>query len=532
MVNKWFCVANRAERPDHDRGIASFLYTMYRGGMTTKPKIKRKPAKDNPWYQFLKTTLEIDKSHGKPRGWYWFGAFKVLSNVDLVLMQEKLPKEHPLKSKTFHRSSLVPELNDAVLLLKNALNIIGDIEEINFSNLSFDDEPSNFSGLIFPIKVSFAKTKFSNHAGFGYAIFCKEADFIHAEFLEIADFHNAIFSAALSHSSSEFSYAIFSDSAIFIETNFHGSATFKETIFSNHAVFNNAKFFFYTFFNNAKFFEFADFRDTTFSSLAGLSEAVFSDTVLFTNAKFIIGVDFNKVVFSASVDFINVKFNRTGDFINTTFSSFAQFNRATLESANFSSAKFEKVVPHFYDTKISADIIWELNYDYWPPLENHTEEEVEKNYTQLVKQNQNAYENLAYHMEGLDKYHDQHFFFRQEMRCRRQFENFFIRFPYVAYDVLSDYGYSIGWAFSWWALHILLGTAFIWAVTKNALCAFPVSFANAHGFLPFHKGSLSGCYKLFVGNDIFNIIWGVQTIIGILLLFMLLLTLRIRFRLK
>ena len=282
-------------------------------------------------------------------------------------------------------------------------------------------------------------------------------------------------------------------------------------------------------FSNFNFDTYINFSNLIFLRKISFAHAKFSQDAIFDNAIFLDEVNFDNAIFSKDATFDKTLFYGKAFFTNAKFSEEIKFDSAEFfRHTNFMNTKFIKYVPSFHKAVIHSNTSWDMNIKHWPLLENSKDEEVAK----IISGNQNTYENLASHMKNLDKYHDEHFFFRQEMRCRRVFENFFIRFPYAFYDVVSDYGYSIEKAFYWWALHILLGTAFIWGVTKNALCALPVSFANAHGFLPFHKGSLSGCYKLFLENDIFNIIWGFQTVFGILFLFLLLLTLRIRFRLK
>ena len=67
-------------------------------------------------------------------------------------------------------------------------------------------------------------------------------------------------------------------------------------------------------------------------------------------------------------------------------------------------------------------------------------------------------------------------------------------------------------------------------------CAIPVSFANANPyvFFGFESSSLKECYKILepLAPISFAIIKAIQTVLGIALLFLVLLTLRVRFRLK
>ena len=432
-------------------------------------------------------------------------------------------------------------------------------DNADFDNVIFNDG-INFKKAVFVGKADFVNATFSGKADFDSALFHDDINFTYATLSSIADFNNITFSGKIQFlnatfaSDVSFNNTIFSNKAILLSSTdfrnatFAGGASFNNATFSSVSTFSmNVDFTLATFaktayfkkvnfagigsayFKGVKFSQGANFDDATFKKIANFDDVKFLGKSQFCKVKFLDGANFDKAEFSEDANFDKAEFSEKVSFINAIFSEEIKFDGATFEGhTNFINTKFKKYVPSFHKAEVYSNTSWSTVIKHWPSSKKPKDEEM----AEIISYNQNTYENLSSRMKELDKYHDEHFFYRQEMRCRRQFENFFIRFPYVAYDVLSDYGYSIGWAFSWWALHILLGTAFIWAVTKNALCAFPVSFANAHGFLPFHKGSLSGCYKLFVGNDIFNIIWGVQTIIGILLLFLLLLTLRIRFRLK
>ncbi len=426
-------------------------------------EIELAPAEDSPWGKFLLETIRLDIYYEKSLGWHWFCAFRDLSDLDLKQIQQKLPEQHPFKSKTPTQSFLVPELTDALLLLKNTLKIIGNIEKIDFSGLRF--KYFDFSYFVFPIEVSFQRAVFSQSVKFVKTGFAGNANFRDAKFLSSADFSDSIFS-----SSADFKNVIFSNSVCFHWTTFSNNTSFSGVKFCHAANFYNANFCSFTYFSNATFFIGANFSD-----------AIFSHCALFDDVKI------------------------TG---HTTFKN----------------AEFKQYPPSFQKANLYSDII--LDDISWPILNKKSDSIV-------VGQNKNSYENLASLMKNLDKYHDEHFFYRQEMRCRRWLEvNLFISLSYWFYEILADYGYGIERAFFWWFLHIFVGMILIAVATKNNFCLFPVSFANAHSFLFLKDGALSGCYKYFTGNLLFNAIWATQSILGIILLFFLLLTLRIRFRLK
>ena len=429
--------------------------------------IERKPAENNPWGRFLLETIRLDIYHEKPKGWHWFCAFRDLSGSDLEQIQQTLPEEHPFKSKTPTQSFLVPELIDAVALLKNALKIAGDVKEINFSRLGFKN--ADFPHFIFPIKVFCKETYFYEKADFRGAFFFDDVEFTGTVFNSRAIFHRAIFNAELSFSKAVFKYNVF-----FTRVKFVGDVNF--------------------------------------------GDAEFNDSVMLRDA-----------IFVGDAFFDGIKTISHTDFINT---------------------KFKKRAPSMYDAVLYSGIKWDRDINLWPHPHIREDNETDKDYKDRITSNQSKYENLASHMKKLDKYHDEHFFFRQETRCRQQFEkNYFTYCSYWLYGKFADYGYGVESAVAAWFWHMVLGAhiiaimAFInawwagwkdgyWEAIKSVTCSIPVSFSNAHSFLFFKDGAFSGCYELFEGNLLFNIIWGFQTILGVIFLFLLLLTLRIRFRLK
>ncbi len=304
-----------------------------------------------------------------------------------------------------------------------------------------------------------------------------------------------------------------------------------------------------------------DFTDTDFKKIAHFNKAFFYqatfirtrffDIASFLEIQTLIEINFNDAVFYNIAHFINSKFKGVANFSRVTFSSRVFFNSVIFEQmAYFINTRFEVHTPNFYNAKISADLIWECDVNYWPQTEKHEMDETDAYRRVRIKQNRNAYENLVSQMNKLDKYHDGHFFYRQETRCRQQFEkNYFTYCSYWLYEKFADYGYGVESAVAVWFWHMVLGAqaiaimAFInawwaswkggaWETTKSVFCSIPISIANSHSFLFFNKGPLSGCYKYFTGNNFFNTVWLFQIILGVIFLFLLLLTLRTRFRLK
>ncbi len=137
-----------------------------------------------------------------------------------------------------------------------------------------------------------------------------------------------------------------------------------------------------------------------------------------------------------------------------------------------------------------------------------------------------------------EKLAERHVFHRLKLRARRQRDG---TTPLSAanwlYDVLSGCGWRFGRALAWWIGHIAVGAVILadgWPAVPNSLA---VSLANSLGFL--RLGSWGGHlhdaqYALEKASShpdwVFAVIGTVQTILGPILLFLVLLTLRNRFR--
>ncbi len=327
----------------------------------------------------------------------------------------------------------------------------------------------------------------------------------HPENMQKIDFSNLIFNKYMNFSNFIFPLPV----------------DFKNTIFEENAIFVRAFF-----------------REAIFSN------ARFSNKALFAEIESFIKIIFSRAIFSNDAHFNGAKFNGIVQFINTKFSGVTLFTDATFkQTAHFIDAQFETHVPNFYNATLSPDIVWEWDSNCWPQTKKHKNDKTDIHYSGRIIDNQTAYENLSSQMKNLDKYHDEHFFYRQETRCRRSLARPLAKCFYWLYENLANYGYGIERAIVAWSLHILLGAVLIGATTKsisNKTCDLAgnfyldmiISFSNAHGVLFFSNGLLKECYDTFKMLLAFKFIWGIQTILGIIFLFLVLLTLRIRFRLK
>ncbi len=447
-------------------------------GTITTDEDGRTDAEKTLWGDFLLETIRLDDSYPQPHGVHWLISIADLLMLDIKKIQNQLPDKHPLKSYPLPKLSNEHKLRKKIAKLGADLIASKDIKSknnpwINLSNLNFTTE-CVFFNLIFPIDVYFNNTKFSENTYFTNAVFINVANF------ENAEFHGET-------------------------ANFRGASFEKE----------------------------ADFSKTTFKHYANFKGAKFSDRTIFQQADFKIHA------------------------------------------------------PRFYGAKFNNELI--LNRIEPPPATKDTLLKVKKtetkegdtkndSYQKTTEENKSAYETLIYLMEKQNKHHDKQRFFREEMRWRqlgniltkeRRIEemqenppikypcflrlehNFTIAFFWV-YDKVADYGNGIGRALVWWLAHIIVGMIVIasmilidswWGcwqhrdseLIKSLSCSISVSFSNAnpYAFFGFDSAGLKGCYtRLDTLMPIgFAIVKVIQTIIGVSLLFLLLTTLRVRFRL-
>ena len=154
-------------------------------------------------------------------------------------------------------------------------------------------------------------------------------------------------------------------------------------------------------------------------------------------------------------------------------------------------------------------------------------------------------------MNKLEKPDDRHLFFRQEMRARRRAEG-----PSIAsgmnwlYKFVCDYGHGLPRISALWFGHLVTGAILLFAIRvvglpENELTrqmaykfmhdlpqAFVISFSNAHPFFGLNNGFLQDTIKDWEGVSFFNLIGASQTVMGTVLLFFLLFTIRNRFRMR
>ena len=162
---------------------------------------------------------------------------------------------------------------------------------------------------------------------------------------------------------------------------------------------------------------------------------------------------------------------------------------------------------------------------YWPSAPQNTATAQDQVY---------AYERLKLEMERLKKHEDEQFFFREELRARRGLTS-----PWSGawllnylYEVLSDYGQSLSRPLLWLFSVFAVGFSFFavapvfYGARMTVAHAALISFANIFSFLPITREVIAGL------SGAAKIIGAIQSIVAALLLFLLGMALRNRFRMK
>ncbi len=457
------------------------------------------PDESSDWLWLVEKTIALDKASGTPNGWHWFWVIYYLQkqnhipNFDFEKIENTLPEEH-------WRITQKKEDYEWKQRGENALYKSHDLGVIYAPQ---PNRPASKKKMaVWAKKVQMSKK-------------ITRINFFDAPFYKSIDFSSFIFPVDTS----------------FEKTQFFNEVNFRNTIFLKDALFNDAKFLTNVRFNGAKFCETADFEGAIFHKNTSHSKE--------------------------TAKFRNTTFSKIANFRNAVFWGYANFKGAKLAGrAFFQDATFKYHAPRFYDATFNNEMTWagiklpnfaEAPVDNYEKVDNVsdevkrvTPEKAIKNHRRRIEENQNSYENTSILLKKQGKYHDQHFFFREEMRCRRWLGDDFNHAIYRFYEWFADYGYGVGHALIWWLLNMGVGFYMLmhinhkgYSMVDNPIrCSFFTSIANAHSFLFFHNGPLKSCYRDFKHLPDFTFIWAAQTIVGIPLLFLVLLTLRTRFRIN
>lgn len=309
---------------------------------------------------------------------------------------------------------------------------------------------------------------------------------------------------------------------VFTEIDFIEDTRFANFIFPCDVIFNKAKFSGIANFYNAIFFGNAIFRDTIFSKEIDFCEVIFSKRCIFRKTTFVENTFFIDATFNY-VDFITTVFDRTVYFIRTKFNDSSYFGDCEFHgSVRLREARFEKEYPTFEGTVLDEKTTITAKEAYWPDS---------KNCKQNPEQPKASCEVLRHTMNNQGLPEQAHFFFRREMQFAGRIGSLWQRLPYELFGWLSDYGYSI-YRPAFGLIALWLGFASVYKVFSSLTftASLGLSIASLIQFTGWQRvyfSELMQCLPVWL-----KILAGFQTIAGIVLLFLLGLGLRNRFRFK
>jgi hypothetical protein len=206
---------------------------------------------------------------------------------------------------------------------------------------------------------------------------------------------------------------------------------------------------------------------------------------------------------------------------------------------NFIGSKFKKYYPMLVGSNLDEKTILSVSPEDWPAYNNCEQNSQEaKDSCSVLRQ--------AMVLKGLPE--QAHFFFRREMQFASKIGSVWQRFPYLLFGWFSDYGHSLkrpSWALAmlwffpamvyWPYIYIggytdIFNLEFWNSVARTSVLSSGLSLGNLFQF--------TGLQRVYLIDIIKGLPWGLkflggaQTLLAIPLLFLLLLGLRNRFRLK
>ena len=343
------------------------------------------------------------------------------------------------------------------------------------------------------------------------------------------NFRNVAFSAPVSFQRFYFPALAYFYNATFSETTFFDNATFSEFANFQHGIFSKP----------------ADFTRATFSAHANFTNATFSETADFTDATFSETAFFDDATFSENANFISAGFSGPVKFVRTKFSGRANFTDASFDApCNFREAKFKGAYPDLEGTLLHAKTNISAEDNFWPKTgkqktdsRQDSEQGEEKRYRfledepQTDKQAAQSCAHLRQNMAAQGLPEAAHFFFRREMTHRSRISRCWERLLYTLYRGV-EYGYGV-WQpvvgiIATWALGA--GALWCWGCMSGWTAA-GLSFSNIFRFFGFQRVH----FEPEIINSLpfpLEVMTAVQTVVGFVLLFLLGLGLRNRFRLK
>ncbi|OHV80347.1 hypothetical protein LCM4579_22425 [Ensifer sp. LCM 4579] len=402
--------------------------------------------------------------------------------------------------------------------------------------------PADFSDTIFERKLFLGGYKFPAGARFERSVFKRGIDATNASFDGDLSLVSAKIKVRGNFRGATFNYVTLDCLEVEGQLGFAGDVrgefSMRECTVSGETVFSRMHFKSDAYFGSARLGS-VRFIEPTFVVSADFAHAEFAGDVGFFNAMFHGGSVFIDAVFGASAEFRGAAFKDRAWFDRTIWrGARVSFTNVRFEAGSrFRGATFVKCVPDFRGAVLHEAT--ELDGVTWPAIFNEDTDQQANLY---------AYERLKLEMERLKKHEDEQFFFRQELRVRRALMKPW-SFGWLlnsAYEKLSGYGSSfmrplvgMGALAAAGFVGLMLLPVSTSKISPSSTAAIPLpwrsaaelSLLNLLSFLPMRREALDALNDLQF-NWIFRAISAVEALGGAVLLFLLAMALKNRFRMR
>jgi len=261
-------------------------------------------------------------------------------------------------------------------------------------------------------------------------------------------------------------------------------------------------------------------RNNQFHNRTEFRSAQFHGATSFLRTEFDV-VGFQEVTFHDHVDFFFLVSNDNADFSCATFKHVAIFNNAEFKCRlSFRKAQFVRP-PLFLNSKLPEGL--DLGEIAWPRLRTTTKDPQE-----FIE----AYQRLKSEMDRQKLHEQEMMFFGCEMQARGSAlgKKTFAGLAIATYGALSDYGRSYVRPLGWLASLITIGGLIGFAVAGRSLLeSLGLSFVDTFGVFGFRKDFIQAFSS--PPRSLLVLEW-IQTIIGSALIFLFVLALQKRFRMR
>ncbi len=434
------------------------------------------------------------------------GDIDVGMGVDIETLAQSLVGRGALTQRL---QQIVSKLREPTDTQRDSLDALSDAK----GNLNVRPAPIDLTNIV--MKHPDTNVVLQHFSG---RFFGKEIDFSGSVFFQISSFSNAVFEGDV-----QFQDCIFLDSAWFDGVEFKGSVSFSGCIFNRGAKFNKAVF--------GKDLEF--------------SECVFLDYVTFFKTRFLGGVDARSVWYHGDVDFTGAIFKEAALLEGNTFSKSANFEGAHFEGAvllrgvtcnhlpNFASCIFKQVPAPEHLEQIQHR------------LGDEDLDKVDDNQTHIIRSDKESPDKLRYLRQicaDANDHEREEFYFAYEMKAHRhhRVDSKALRAFYMAYEAVSDYGWSIKKPAIGLFLTGLVSWLYIAAFGLSESCQKVVGFGDVLPFVignmvPFLGASYYARGSHGCSSDLLNEFGHAMnfggSILAVIFIFLIGLALRNRFRL-